>query len=199
MTSTGAWSSVVTRWRSSSTVGLSAQWRSSMTSTTRCSRGDVGDRPGDRTEEEVALGFGVGRLAVGDLGQAGADLRDEPRQLAQVPLVDGRQRRLGGVGHEVGEGLDEGLVRHAEVVVGAAVQHGHPFLVGVLGEVARQRRLADSRARRTAARCAGPHPTPHPSTRRAAARARGLARPRPNLGRPASRPGSGSGRSGGRG
>ena len=53
--------SVVTRWRSSSTVGLSAQCRSSSTSTTGVRRRRCVSTAPTALEEQVALGLGVGR------------------------------------------------------------------------------------------------------------------------------------------
>ena len=96
-----------------------------------------------RGVQQVALGLGVGPLARrGQSLHPGAQGPAEPGQLGPVGGHVGGEHLLGGVGDVVVEGLGEGGVGHAELLVAAAEQHDGPLGVGPPGRLGGQGGLA---------------------------------------------------------
>ena len=96
----------------------------------------LAEQPDHGAVEEVALGVGIGALGRGQFPQPLSKGGDDPGELGAMAVDMGAQRLFGCVGHVVAEGLDEGPVGGAEVLVAAAEQHS-----GASASKARARRL----------------------------------------------------------
>ena len=115
------------RWRSSSSVGRSAQCRSSSTSSTGTRGGDVAEQPDHRLEQPVALGLGV--AGVGRRAARAARRRSSGiRRASSAPYSRAHQPQLlaGPVSDVVAERLEERLVGDQRLLGRAAGEHDRP-------------------------------------------------------------------------
>ncbi len=106
---------------------------------------DERDRAGDRLQQQVALGLGVGGVRGRQVRVAAPEVRHERRQLRTVQpdrLLDQLRRR--GV-EQVGDGLDPRLVGDGELLVGSAVQHDRAPTVHLGRQLGAEAGLADPR------------------------------------------------------
>ena len=131
------------RWRSSSSVDLSAQCRSSRISSSGDSRPAV-QQCCHRLEQAVAQGVVLAvRGAVEDV----ARWREVGQQAPEDLAVLLRRSRHRGVRprDELAQRLDERLVRKQGLLVRAAVEHHTAAGLHLLGELGGEARLADAR------------------------------------------------------
>jgi hypothetical protein len=98
---------------------------------------------GDRVEEPVALGLGIGPPRRGQIGPPLGDLGNQADELPAMPAKPLVEQRRRGVVDELAEGLDEGLVRDPEILVAAPGQHHLPLGVHMACELGGQARLPD--------------------------------------------------------
>ena len=103
-----------------------------------------GQPGGHRVEEPVPLGLRVGLQRRREAGNA-LRLRYQPGELASVAAQAPGQLLGRHVIHEMAQGLHEGLVRHAEILVAAAGEDRHPEVVHLPRQLGRQAGLAHAR------------------------------------------------------
>ena len=145
MTSTRSVSIERTMCASSSAVGLSAQCRSSSSSTTGHDRDALASRRAGGLEQAEALALRVAADRLGEVREPPRELGNEPRELAPVRAELAAQhlrRHRRGV---PAERLDERLIGDQRLLVTAAEEHRRALLMCGAGEFARQPRLADAR------------------------------------------------------
>ncbi len=129
----------------SSNVDSSAQWMSSIISTSGKRFAPRAMNDGDRVEEVAALLFGRQVERLGDVGEAAAQFGHHARDLGRVVghvLADdvGRHQRQRLLEH-----LDERRVRDGAFGLVAATEHGErAAALGFADDLAHQRRLADA-------------------------------------------------------
>ena len=108
-------------------------------------RRDLGQQPGHRLEQPVAVGLGVAGIGRGQLGHAAAQLGDEPAQLGAVLPGDDAQLLQRRAEHVVAQRLQERLVGHEGLLGRAAGEHDRPGGERAHGGLGQQPRLADPR------------------------------------------------------
>ena len=142
MTSSRPRSGCRSRWRSSSSVGRSAQCRSSSTSSTRpaAGRAEPRARPRPRTAGSAASRSPRSRRRARTGPRSGSSRPSSSRSRRGL----GRER-LAAPGQQVPQRLDERLERRQRLLVGAAVEHGGASLgVHLFGEAGGEAGLADA-------------------------------------------------------
>ena len=98
----------------------------------------------DRLEQPVLLGLGVGRQRRRQIGHPVTEMRHQAHQLTGMTAEAARERVVVGVVDEERQRLDERLVRDADLVVAAAVQHQRTVAVRTPRDLAREPCLPDA-------------------------------------------------------
>ena len=110
----------------------------------RCLLGHLGEHSVHRGIQEVAVGIGVGGRGR-ELGEPPLQAGQQAHEACSVAVDVGLQVRFVGVRHVVTQGLHEGLVGDAHVLVAASVEDYAAGLVAAAADLAGEGRLAHPR------------------------------------------------------